>query len=83
MDCLWVGHFDLTNFLGIPGDFTSSIYLDAIKRVVDAGKINKKSLGIMVNNNDELEMYSELGFNMIAVGTEMNILSRSISQIIN
>lgn len=83
VDCLWVGHFDLTNYLGIPGDFTSSIYLDAIKRVVDAGKINKKSLGIMVNNNDELEMYSELGFNMIAVGTEMNILSRSISQIIN
>lgn len=83
VDCLWVGHFDLTNFLGIPGDFTSSIYLDAIKRVVDAGKKNKKSLGIMVNNNDELEMYSELGFNMIAVGTEMNILSRSISQIIN
>ena len=83
VDCLWVGHFDLTNFLGIPGNFTSSIYLDAIKRVVDAGKINKKSLGIMVNNNDELEMYSELGFNMIAVGTEMNILSRSISQIIN
>ena len=83
VDCLWVGHFDLTNFLGIPGDFTSSIYLDAIKRVVDAGKINKKSLGIMINNNDELEMYSELGFNMIAVGTEMNILSRSISQIIN
>ncbi len=83
VDCLWVGHFDLTNFLGIPGDFTSSIYLDAIKRVVDAGKINKKSLGIMVNNHDELEMYSELGFNMIAVGTEMNILSRSISQIIN
>jgi 2-keto-3-deoxy-L-rhamnonate aldolase RhmA len=37
----------------------------------------------MVNNHDELEMYSELGFNMIAVGTEMNILSRSISQIIN
>ena len=83
VDCLWVGQFDLTNFLGIPGDFTSLIYLDAIKRVVDAGKINKKSLGIMVNNNDELEMYSELGFNMIAVGTEMNILSRSISQIIN
>jgi 2-keto-3-deoxy-L-rhamnonate aldolase RhmA len=83
VDCLGVGHFDLTKFLGMPGDFTSSIYLDAIKRVVDAGKINKKSLGIMVNNNDELEMYSELGFNMIAVGTEMNILSRSISQIIN
>ena len=27
VDCLWVGHFDLTNFLGIPGDFNSKIYL--------------------------------------------------------
>ena len=25
VDCLWVGHFDLTNFLGIPGDFNSDI----------------------------------------------------------
>ena len=82
MDCLWVGHFDLTNFLGIPGQFSSEIYLNAINRVVAATKLNKKSLGIMVNNNDELKMYSSLGFNMIAVGTEMSILSRSISQIL-
>ena len=71
------------NFLGIPGDFSSSIYLDAIKRIVEAGKKNNKSLGIMINNKDELEMYTTLGFNMIAVGTEMNILTRSISEIIS
>ncbi len=82
VDCLWVGHFDLTNFLGIPGQFSSDIYLNAIRRIVAAAKLNKKSLGIMVNNHDELKMYSKLGFNMIAVGTEMSILSRSISQIL-
>ena len=82
VDCLWVGHFDLTNFLGIPGQFGSDIYFNSIKRVVAAAKLNQKSLGIMVNDQDELKMYSELGFNMIAVGTEMSILSRSISQIL-
>ncbi len=82
VDCLWVGHFDLTNFLGIPGDFSSKIYLDAINEIVVAANTYKKSLGIMVNNKQELETYSKLGFNMIAVGTEMNILSRSISQIL-
>ena len=82
VDCLWVGHFDLTNFLGIPGEFNSKIYLNAINKVIVAAKMNKKSLGIMVNNQDELKMYSDLGFNMIAVGTEMSILSRSISQIL-
>ncbi len=81
VDCLWVGHFDLTNFLGIPGDFSSKIYLNAINEIVDAAGTHKKSLGIMVNNKQELETYYKLGFNMIAVGTEMNILSRSISQI--
>ncbi len=82
VDCLWVGHFDLTNFLGIPGDFTSKIYLDAINEIIMAAKYNNKSLGIMVNNKRELETYSKLGFNMIAIGTEMKILSESISQIL-
>ena len=82
VDCLWVGHFDLTNFLGIPGDFSSKKYLNAINEIVDAAVTHKKSLGIMVNNKQELDTYDKLGFNMIAVGTEMNILSRSISQIL-
>ncbi len=82
VDCLWVGHFDLTNFLGIPGDFTSEIYLNAINEIIKAAKSNNKSLGIMVNNKEEIETYSKLGFNMIAVGTEMNILYKSIAQIL-
>ena len=61
VDCIWVGHFDLTNFLGIPGQFNSDIYLNSINKVVAAAKLNKKSLGIMVNNQDELKMYSDLG----------------------
>ena len=36
----------------------------------------------MVNNKEEMEMYNNLGFNMIAVGTEMSILSRAISEIL-
>ena len=82
VDCLWVGHFDLTNFLGIPGDFKSNLYKDAIKRITLAAKSNNKSLGIMVNSRDELNMYKNQGFNMIAVGTEMNILKQGISNII-
>ena len=82
VDCLWVGHFDLTNFLGIPGNFTSLIYLDAIKKIISAAKSNNKSLGIMVNNKDELEMYSSLGFNIIAVGTEMSLLGNGVSSIL-
>ena len=33
VDCLWVGHFDLSVSLGVPGDFGSKIFTDAIARV--------------------------------------------------
>ena len=38
IDVLWLGHFDLTNFLGIPGEFESPKYLDAVNAIVAAGK---------------------------------------------
>jgi 2-dehydro-3-deoxyglucarate aldolase/4-hydroxy-2-oxoheptanedioate aldolase len=34
IDVLWLGHFDLTNFLGVPGQFTHPRYLDAVAAIV-------------------------------------------------
>ena len=82
VDCLWVGHFDLSNFLGVPGQFGSKLYLDAINKIVKVGEIYKKSLGIMVSTRQEMKFYSDLGFNVIAVGTEMNLLTDKISNLI-
>ena len=82
VDCLWVGHFDLTNFLGVPGEFQSKIYLDAINRIVNAAKSANKSLGIMVSSREDMVFYDKLGFNIIAVGTEMNFLTQSIKSLI-
>ena len=36
----------------------------------------------MVNSKEELRTYKQLGFNMIAVGTEMNILKQGVSNIL-
>ena len=82
VDCLWVGHFDLSNFLGVPGQFGSKLYLDAINKIVKVGKRYQKSLGIMVSTKQEMNFYSDLGFNVIAVGTEMNLLTDKISNLI-
>ena len=82
IDCLWVGHFDLSNFLGVPGQFDSKLYLNAINRIVKAGMKYKKSLGIMVSTRQEMDFYFDLGFNVIAVGTEMNLLMDKISNLL-
>ena len=38
VDCLWVGHFDLSVSLGVPGDFGHPTFTDAIDKVVAATK---------------------------------------------
>ena len=48
VDCLWVGHFDLSVSLGVPGEFGSKTFTDAIARVCDAARKHGKSLGRLV-----------------------------------
>ena len=71
-----------SNFLGVPGQFDSKLYLNAINRIVKAGTKYKKSLGIMVSTRQEMDFYFNLGFNVIAVGTEMNLLMDKISNLL-
>ena len=47
IDVIWVGHFDLTNFMGIPGQFEHPDYLAAIDRVLRAARANGKPAGFM------------------------------------
>jgi 2-keto-3-deoxy-L-rhamnonate aldolase RhmA len=36
VDCLWVGHFDLSSSLGVPGQFQHPTFLKAIDKVANA-----------------------------------------------
>ena len=38
VDCLWVGHFDLSVSLGIPGEFDHPKFLEAIDRTIAAAR---------------------------------------------
>ena len=78
IDVLWLGHFDLTNFLGIPGEFESLKYLDAVRAIVAAARRHGKGLGFMAADAAWAKRYRELGFNMIAAGLDSSLLQSAI-----
>ena len=82
IDVLWVGHFDLTNFLGIPGQFDNPKYVDAVKRIVAAGRRHKKGLGFMASDTKWARDYKRLGFNMLASGTDHGLLMSGVRTIL-
>src|SRR5260370_30714631 len=44
IDCLWIGHFDLSVSLGIPGQFDHPNFLKAVQRTISATHKHNKAL---------------------------------------
>jgi 2-keto-3-deoxy-L-rhamnonate aldolase RhmA len=65
VDCLWVGHFDLSCSLGIPGQFDHKDFTDAIATVAKACKRHQKSLGRLVPTVDDAVALHGQGFDFI------------------
>lgn len=66
VDVLWIGHYDLTTSMGIPGQFTHGRYADAVERVLDACGRNGKAAGFMAGNVEQGRALIEQGFRCLA-----------------
>ncbi len=65
VDCIWVGHFDLSASLGIPAQFDHPGFVAAEKRIMDAAKANGKSLGRLATSVDECRALHARGYDFI------------------
>lgn len=79
VDVLWLGHFDLTNFMGIPGQFDHPEYLAAVDRVVAAARGQGKVAAVMAADEAWARAYHRLGFRMFAYGLDIHLYQRALS----
>jgi 2-keto-3-deoxy-L-rhamnonate aldolase RhmA len=77
VDVLWLGHFDMSNFLGIPGDFANPVFQDAIRKIVGAAKQHGKAAGYMAASAALGKEYLGHGFRMLATGTDQGMLQEA------
>jgi 4-hydroxy-2-oxoheptanedioate aldolase len=80
VDCLWVGHFDLSVSLGVPGQFDHPKFTKAIDRVVAAARKHKKSLGRLVPNVETGIEYSKKGFDFICYSGDAWVLHNALAE---
>jgi 2-dehydro-3-deoxyglucarate aldolase/4-hydroxy-2-oxoheptanedioate aldolase len=71
IDVLWIGHFDLTNFLGIPGQFTNPQFTSAVKKVIDACNKHGKAPGFMATDIAGGQSLLDQGFRILAYGGDL------------
>lgn len=80
IDCLWVGHFDLTASMGIAAQFDHPDFLAALDRVIAACNANGKAAGIMAGNVEVGKQWLARGFRAIAYSGDLWILQAAMAQ---
>jgi 2-keto-3-deoxy-L-rhamnonate aldolase RhmA len=74
VDALWVGHFDLSCSLGIPGEFGHPKFQAAMDRIIAAGKKHGKSLGRLVPSTEQGIAFYKQGFDFICYSGDVWVL---------
>jgi 2-keto-3-deoxy-L-rhamnonate aldolase RhmA len=78
VDALWIGHFDLTNFLGIAGQFGHPDFLGAVDRIVAACEANGKTAAFLATDDDWARDYAAKGFRLMAYGIDQLMLQSAL-----
>ena len=80
IDILWIGQTDLSNSLGIPGQFDAPEFTDAVDRIVTAATDNGKTAGYMAMSLEESRNLYGKGFRCIACSGDLWLYQEILSQ---
>ena len=82
IDVIWIGHFDLSNFMGIPGQFDSPVFNQAVDEIIAATRKHNKALGFMAGDAKWVEWAKEKDFNMLACGTDQGLFASAVKSMV-
>jgi 2-keto-3-deoxy-L-rhamnonate aldolase RhmA len=78
IDCLWIGHFDLSASLGIPGRFDHPRFESAVEGVVAAARKHGKALGRLVPNAASGIDHADRGFDFVCWSGDVWALQEAV-----
>lgn len=71
VDILWVGHYDLSQSMGICAQFQHPRFLQALQDVVDAARRHGKLSGIQPGNLEQAEQWLRMGYDVLSWKTDL------------
>lgn len=66
IDVVWIGPYDLSISLRVPGEFDDSVYVEAVERLLDAARTAGKAAGVAVGSVEEGAAELARGFRCLA-----------------
>ncbi len=82
IDVIFVGLFDLSKELNIPGDIDNSKITEALEFITKKCSEKDIKVGTIATNNDHIEKFINIGLKYIVYGVDCNIIKSSYENIV-
>lgn len=79
---IFIGPYDLSTSLGIPGEFKSRLYIESYESVREKCKKNNKLFCTFASNNESVTQEIKKSTDMIAIGVDANLFLNTYSDLI-
>lgn len=83
VDILFIGPYDLSQSLGIPGQVNNPKVVSEMKKIVEKAKKKNKIIGTFTDTPEDLRMWRELGLQYLSYSVDIGIFMDACSTLIN
>jgi len=80
IDIGWLGHLDLTNSMGITGQYEAPAYLAAVDRLAAACKRHGKTAGWLAGSVAKAKEFRAKGFRCLCYGTDISVFQAALAE---
>ena len=82
IDGIFIGPYDLSISLGVPGDFDSEVFLNAVKRIIDVVHKAGKFVIMFAGNNEKAKQAYELGIDSITYSLNTAMIIETYKKVV-
>jgi 2-keto-3-deoxy-L-rhamnonate aldolase RhmA len=82
VDVLFIGHFDLSQSMGIVGEFDNPRFVNALERVAETANRHGKTAGIQPGSPAQAKQFMAMGYRMISMGHDIAVYSNALSAMV-
>lgn len=82
IDGIFIGPFDLSISMGLPGDFENPVFLAAVDRILAACKAVGKYCLIFTTSTEKAREYLEQGFDGVAHSTDFTVYTEAFKDLV-
>ncbi len=79
VDCLWIGHMDLSCSFGTPGRFDTPQFEAAVRTVIEAARRHGKRAGRLAPTAEQGAALLAAGFDCLAIGTDTQVYLNALA----